>query len=151
MDDVIELENGINVDGFRVLRLMANVEIDEATLRKYGVPVGTPVETKREAGAFYLTATWAVCGVVEIRCEGWVEAKRFVMWHFSLCGSVRQTIYQAGKCYEELFGEQPRYAFIHKLPKDSGNGVVNGFEVGNLMLFEAEWMTINKCVAVGIA
>ena len=146
MDDVIELENGINRDGYRVLRLMANVEFDEATLRKYGVPVGTPVETKREAGAFYLTATWAVCGVVDIRCEGWGEAKRFVMWHLSLCESVKRALYEANQCYEDLFDARPGYAFIRKLPK----GVENGVEVGNLMLFEAEWM-VGKCVAVGIA
>ena len=52
-------------------------------------------------------------------------------------------MYEAANKYEDVFGERSQYAFVHKMPR----GVENGAEVGDLMLFEAEWM-VRKCVAV---
>jgi len=50
----------------------------------------------------------------------------------------------AAGCYENIFGQRPEYAFMRTLPKGKEPGV----EVGDLILFDADWMA-RRCVAVG--
>jgi hypothetical protein len=84
------------------------------------------------------------CGPADIKCEGWPKAKRFVLWNLTTVDSVTMALFEAARRYEEVFGVRAEFAFIRKLPR----GVDNGAQVGDLMLFEAEWMAA-KCVAVG--
>lgn len=144
MDDVIELENVVTDSGFRIVRLMSNMVLDASALRSYDAPANTKATIKKEGGAYKLWATWPICGAMYINGEGWPVPKQFVVWYLELEPSIKQAMYKASKKYEDLFFEQAEYAFIRKLP----HGVENGVEVGNLMLFEADWM-VHKCVAVG--
>jgi hypothetical protein len=66
------------------------------------------------------------------------------MWNLSLSKSVTAGIREANKTFEDVFLMRANYAYVRKLPR----GVENGVEVGNLILFEADWMA-RKCVAVG--
>jgi hypothetical protein len=84
------------------------------------------------------------CGPIDVHCEGWPKPKRFVIWNIAIVGSVKAALDEAAKRYEEIFGVRPQYAFIRKLPR----GIESGVEVGNLLLFEAEWM-VGKCIVVG--
>ncbi len=145
MDNVIELENNVTADGFRVVHLMSNVVIDSGALQTgFDAPAGVNFEARKEAGVYHLRATWPICGPIYINGEGWPMPRKFVMWHLSLVDSVKLALYEANKKYEDMFLERAEYAFIRKLPR----GVENGVEVGNLMLFKAEWM-VRQCVAVG--
>lgn len=144
MDDVIELENIVTDDGFRIVRLMSNMVLDANALNKYDAPDNTKIIVKKEGGVHKLWATWPICGPMYINGEGWPMPKKFVVWHLSLADSVKIALYEANKKYEDIFSERAEYAFVRTLPR----GIENGVEVGNLMLFEAEWM-MRKCVAVG--
>jgi len=83
-------------------------------------------------------------GAVEVTFEGNPVPKIFVMWSLAGCESIRIAMRDAAKKYQDIYGVRPEYAFVSKLP----NGVENGVEVDDLMLFEANWM-VSKCVAVG--
>lgn len=144
MNDVIELENFLDDDGFRIVHLMSNMALDSDALKAYDAPADAMFEAKKEAGVYHLRAKWLICGPLVINAEGWPVPKRFVVWHLSLADSVKIALYEANKKYEDVFLERAEYAFIRKLPR----GIENGIEVGNLTLFEAEWM-VRKCVAVG--
>lgn len=146
MDNVIVLENSFNDDGMCIVHLMSNLELTMDALKKYGAPVDVKAEINTEAGIYHLRATWPFFGVLEINCEGWPAPKIFVVWNLALCGSVRRAIYDAAHQYQDVFCERPQFAFIRKLP--GGVDASRGVEVGDLMLFEAEWM-VRKCVAVG--
>lgn len=144
MDDVIVLENVLDDDGFRIVHLMANKAMDVDYLQPYDAPDTTKFEVTKEAGVYHLRAKWMICGPVVIHAEGWPMPKKFMVWHLSLADTVKMALYEANRKYEDVFLERAEYAFIRKLPR----GVENGVEVGNLVLFEAEWM-VRKCVAVG--
>lgn len=144
MDEIIELENIVSDDGMRKLHLMSNLELTVDALRKYNMPVNAKIEIKKEAGISHLNASWPISGPLVINGEGWPMPKVYVVWNLALCESVKMAMYEAMKEYEDIFSEMPQYAFVRKLPR----GVENGVEVGNLMLFEADWM-VRKCVAVG--
>ena len=144
MDDVIELENLFDDDGFRVVHLMSNAVLNFDALKAYHAPADAMFDVRKEAGVHHLRAKWLLCGPLVIKAEGWPQPKRFLVWNLSLAGSVKIALFEANRKYEDLFSKRAEYAFIRKLPR----GVENGVEVGNLMLFEAEWM-VRKCVAVG--
>ena len=145
MEEIIELENVVNDDGMCVVHLMSNVELTVDALRsKYNAPADAKVEITKEAGVHHLRASWMLRGAVKVVAEGWPVPKVFVIWNLTGCESVKAAMFDAAKCYQELYGERPEYAYIRKLPRD----VENGVEVGDLMLFEADWM-VRKCVAVG--
>ena len=143
MDDVIELENVVSDDGIRTIHLLSNLELTVEALKKYDLPGDAKIESKKEAGAYHLRASWLMQGLLKIDGEGWPAARLCVVWNFGLCTSVSKAIGKAAERYLELFGDVPDYAFVRALPK----GIENGVEVGDVILFEAEWM-MRRCVAV---
>lgn len=144
MNDVIVLKNIADGDGMCVVHLMSNFELTVEALGKYNAPVDAQVEIKKEAGVSHLRASWPIRGPILVNAEGWPVPKFFVVWNLIGCDSVKTAMLEAANLYQDFFGERPQYAFIRKLP----NGIENGLEVGDLMLFEADWMA-RKCVAVG--
>lgn len=144
MDEIIELENIVSDDGMCVLHLMSNLELSAEALTKYNAPANAKIEIKKEAGAHHLRATWAMRGATRVVAEGWPVPKLFVLWNLAGCQSVTDAVCDAAKYYQGVYGVLPEYAFMRKLP----GRVMNGVEIGDLMLFEAEWM-VRKCVAVG--
>ena len=144
MNEIIELENNVSNDGMYVLHLMSNDELTADVLKKYDAPVNAKFAIEKQSGVYHLSATWPMRGALKVNAEGWPVPKMFVVWNLSGCDSVKAAMYEAAKQYQDIFGERPQYAFVRKLPR----GVENGAEVGDLMLFEADWM-VRKCVAVG--
>jgi hypothetical protein len=144
-DEIIELENILRDDGMCVVHLMSNFELTmNALWDKYNAPADATVELTAEAGVHYLRARWMVRGAVRVAAEGWPMPKMFVIWNLALCDSVKKAMLEAAEHYQDIYGTQPEYAFIRKMPR----GIENGVEVGDMMLFEADWM-VRKCVAVG--
>lgn len=137
-NETVVLKDRVTEDGFRVVHLMSNSEI-AAHSERYG-----DGNVAYEMGVWHFRSSAPLQGPLEINCEGWPKPKRFVVWNMALAGSVKIALFEANRKYEDLFSERAEYAFIRKLPR----GVENGVGVGNLMLFEAEWM-VRKCVAVG--
>ncbi len=143
MDEMIELENTVSVDGMRVLHLISNLDISLDDLKSYDLPADANVEIKKEVGAFHVRASYPIHGLLRMESDGWPTAKNLVVWNYGLCESILMAIQKAADRYLELFGNVPHYAFIRRLPR----GVEDGTQVGDVALLEAEWM-IGKCVAV---
>lgn len=145
MDDIVVVEDLVDDRCMRRLHLMLNVD---------PTPVLTEIKTifggnekfavEEEAGAWHVRVEYPYGGPLDIECEGWPKAKRFVLWSLTGIKSVKLALFEAANKYEEVFKQRAQYAFMRKLPR----GVENGIEVGDLMLFEAEWM-VRNCVAVG--
>ena len=138
MSELIVLENVVEQDGWRRLHVMANAPIDLAG------PKDAQVERTVEAGVHHLVMREPVRGVVDFYLEGSpMGFRRMVLWNFLGYSNAREAILDAARGFERLFGSQPVYGFMKRLP----SGVENGQEIGSLYLFEAEWM-MSKCVAV---
>ena len=138
MSELIVLENVVDQDGWRRLHVMANAPIDLA------VPADAQVERTVEAGVHHLFVREPVQGVVDIYFEGLpMGFRRMVLWNLHGYSNAREAILDAAREFERLFGSQPVYGFMKRLP----SGVENGQEIGALFLFEAEWVP-RKCVAV---
>lgn len=161
MDEVIVIENSVSVDGVRRVHLMSNGPLCPADIspeysgsrydgrarlldHRAGYLGESEVEIVKEAGVWHLRAEWPCRGLIQINCEGWPCPKEFVVWSLAGCASVTAALFGAAKEFERIYEVRPQYAFIRRMPR----GVENAHEIGELMLFEAEWM-INKCVAVG--
>lgn len=144
MNEIVEVENIVTDDGMCVVRLKSRFELTGDALKNYNAPVDAKIEISKEADAYHLRATWAMRGALKIAAECWPVPKIFVMWNLTGYKSVQAAMGDAAKHYQDIFGKRPEYAFMHNLPR----GVEHGMEVGDLMLFKAEWM-VRKCVAVG--
>jgi hypothetical protein len=75
-------------------------------------------------------------GVIHLELEGSPRKRLAVLWSLDGYSNVRTAIKDAWLYFQEHVGAMADYAYMAKLP----NGVENGFEVAEMMLFEAEWM-----------
>ena len=147
MDEIITIENRVDENAVRHVHLMSNTPFGVAAFPQMQESTefgGIKGVVTREQGVWHFRAESPMRGLIEIKCEGWPEAKRFVVWSLVGCLSVTEALYDAAKEFERICGQRPGYAFMWKLPK----GIENAHAIGDLNLFEAEWM-INKSVAVG--
>lgn len=142
MNDVIVIEDSIRENGRRFLHLMGNAEI------KMQFPEGAQVEATVEVGVHHLRVDMPVRGLVDVRCEGWVQPKRFVFWSLEKGERMSEIIIRAAAEYFRLFGEAPDYAFTQQLPAAIEPGTGVKFMDGEVLLFDADWM-VSRSVAVG--
>lgn len=148
--DVIVVEDRVDMQCVRHVHLMSNTMIADEALWIYGVPQGDDMEFKHwkvmlEAGVWNYRAMYPYRGMIDIPAackEG--KFRRLVVWSLIGSPSVRVALQEAAREFERLFGGRAKFAFIKKLPR----GVENGMDIGDLSLFEAEWM-LASCVAVG--
>lgn len=142
MDDVVVIQDSIGENGRRFLHLMGNAEI------KMQFPEGAQVEATVEVGVHHLRVDMPVRGLVDLRCEGWVQPRRFVFWSLTEGDRMSEIIMRAAEEYVCLFGEAPDYAFTKQLPSAIEPGTGVKFKGGEVLLFDAEWM-VGRSVAVG--
>jgi hypothetical protein len=164
MEQVIT--NSLSMDGMRFVKLISDAPVSRE--RMMGFVAESAVEMAKircydtsALSIFYGEATWPVREAVDFHCEGWPKFRRLVAWNLEKCASVTAALHDAAGEFERLFGGRARFAFIKNLPKrssvthvtevrDSGSTPLplNGVEVGDLNLFQSEWM-IERCVAIG--
>ena len=142
MSDVIVVENRVDMQCMRHLHLMSNLEFGRNILRTYGAPNGIATQ---EIGVWHFRAVYPYRGALDIACVG-IEKKfrRLVVWSLQDYASVQVALRDARQEYCRLFGGEPQYAFMSKLP----GGIESGHEFGEMTLLQAEWM-LERCVAVG--
>lgn len=139
------VNNKITDDGMKVMRLVvpaaSNVNpliFVPAYLRNWA----SVTRTEADGMAAY-DIIYPLLGPVDFQFPH--GTKRYVVVHHTYGVSVRDCIRLALDCWKLADGEPVKdNAFVRKLP----GGVVNGVEVANVQLFEAEWM-LRGCVAVG--
>lgn len=145
MDEIIVVEKRVDEQGIMRLHLMSNAPIADPSPKSFGFMGREPkIERQIETGAYHLRVEWPFSGPAVMKCEGWPVPKIFVVWNLDLGESVTRVLYEAANQYQDIFGVRPGFAFIRKMPR----GIESGKDVGDLTLFEAEWM-VRKCVAVG--
>lgn len=129
MSDQFVIENSLGMDGIRRVHVMSNTPIEQPWL-KYGDGIVT-----QEDGVWHFRLELPMRGLIRLNLEGTSE-RLAVLWAFSGYSNVRAAIKEAWLCFQEDSGLQADYVYMAKLP----SGVENGFEVADMMLFEAEWM-----------
>lgn len=141
-DQIVLADSVSHVDGVRRIHLMANTEI------QHDAPAEAVILKYVEAGSHHLQAEWLVRGAIDIKCEGWPRAKRFVISPIAKGERMSDVVKAAAEEYLRLFGGLPIYAFTGRLP----NGVENGVEImlgrHEILLFAADWM-MERFVVVG--
>lgn len=129
MDDQIVIENSLGLDGIRRVHVMSNSPIENPS--KFG-----PGEIVREAGAYHFRIQSPMRGLIYLELDGRSSKRLSVLWSLSGYPNVRTAIKDAWAWFQEHSGLQADYAYMAKLP----TGIENGFEVAEMMIFEAEWM-----------
>lgn len=158
--ELIVVEDRVDMQCMRHVHWMSNspTPLSSSTTTSPHLPLtgingGSDVQWVQEAGAWHLRAVVPFRGVLDVHAEGWVKMRRLVAWSLVDGGqwtvdggrlSVREGLREAWRLYVRLFGGEPRFAFMRRLPR----GVENCVEVGGMVLLEAEWM-LERCVAVG--
>lgn len=141
------LVNDVTPEGMRRVRVVCDEPLEGIRLSPLAF---IPEDSQRRGwmdellGLFYLEATWACREPVRIMLEGQTEGYACVLWKLQPGERVSEVL----KCTVALFGERfkcfPQYAFMKKLPK----GIEIGFEVDDVMFFEASWVPAG-CIVVG--
>ena len=144
MEEVIVLENYVDDQCVRHVHLMSNTPFVPAEhfpqIEEHDLGEGSMTY---ELGVYHFRAKYPYHGFLEIKSDYWPKSKTMVVWSLKGCITVKVSLFDAAEEYEQLFRRRPLYAFMQKLPK----GVENGVNVGDLILFQCEWM-LNRCVAV---
>ena len=147
MEQVIT--NSLSMDGMRFVKLISDAPVSSE--RMIGFVARSAVELAQlrcydtsALSIFYGEALWPVREAVDFHCEGWPKYRRLVVWNLGKYLAETVALHDAANEFERLFGGRASFAFMKKLPKQ----VENGVEVGDLSLFQSEWM-IERCVAVG--
>ena len=139
MNGTIVIEDLIEQDAWRRRHLLGNSPFEVSP------SAGAEIQQWVEAGAHHLRIREPVRGAVDFYFEGLpIRFRRLVLWSLHGYTSIREAILDAAGEYERLFGGQPQFCYMKKLPR----GVEIGQEVGSVLLFEAEWMP-GRSVAVG--
>ncbi len=138
------LLNDVTLDGMRRLKVVSDSPIASDLL-----PVSLPDRQWREwkddaLGLHYLEATWPCREVIEIKCEGWIEARPFMLWKLEPGQTVRTAFALASIEWTVKFNCFPDFVFMRKLPKV----IENGFEIDDVTFMEADWVP-SGCIAVG--
>jgi hypothetical protein len=81
---------------------------------------------------------------VELRCEGWVKARRFAVWQLERGEHVSVVVGELARWYTKRTGRVPCFAFMRQLPREAEEGM----EVAGVLLFSAEW-ALPGCVLIG--
>jgi hypothetical protein len=139
MNEQIVVEDRIDPNGIRHLHVMSNAPISTPPPQEMGRG-----EISVEAGVYHLRVFMPVRGVMDFHCDGWPKFRRLVVWSLEGCPSVTSALQEAAREFGRCFGSRPQFAFVRKLP----GAAVNGQDVGDLILLEADWM-LERCVAVG--
>lgn len=143
---VVVVEDRLDGQCVRHVHLMSNEAIGREALRAYGIlPTTALIEVGQSAGSHFLRASGAFRGVWEVNAacrEG--KFRRLVVWNLEGCASVKAALYEAAQEFERLFAGRAQFGFMNRLPK----GAEHGMDVGDLTLFESEWM-LERAVAVG--
>lgn len=129
MSEQFVIENSLGTDGIRRMHVMSNSPIDQPWL-KYG-----DGNVTQEHGVWHFRLELPMRGLIRLEFEGGMS-RLAVLWSLGGYPNVRTAIKEAWLCFQEDSGLQADYAYMAKLP----NGIENGFEVAEMMLFEAEWM-----------
>ncbi len=129
MDDHIVVENSLGLDGIRRIHVMSNTPIEKPWLQY------ADGDVSHEGGVYHFRFELPMRGMIRLELEGGMK-RLAVLWSLAGCANVRTAIKEAWLSFQEDSGLQADYAFMAKLPR----GVENGFEVADMMLFEAEWM-----------
>lgn len=129
MTDQFVIENSLGMDGIRRVHVMSNSPIEQPWL-KYG-----DGNVTQEHGTWHFRIASPMRGLIHLQLEGGSE-RLAVLWCLAGYPNVRTAIKDAWAFFQEHSGLQADYAYMAKLP----NGIENGFEVADMMLFEAEWM-----------
>ena len=143
------ITNSLSMDGMRFVKLISDAPVSREQMMGF-VPDPAAAIAKVNCydtsalSIFYGEATWPVREAVDFHCEGWPKFRRLVVWNLEKCISVTAALHDAADEFERLFGGRASFAFMKKLPKQ----VENGVEVGDLSLFQSEWM-IEHCIALG--
>lgn len=141
MDEVIVVEDRVDAQCVRHVHLMSNIELPCSS-------VPFPFErgsVTREAGVWHYRAEYPYRGALDVACiNGGKNFRRLVVWNLEGYELIKLALYDAWNEYLRLFYGAAQYAFIKKLPAN----VPNGYEVGGMVLLEAEWM-MERAVAVG--
>lgn len=141
MDEVIVIEDRVDAQCMRHVHLMSNIELG-CTQIPFPLARGS---VTREAGVWHYRAEYPYRGALDVACIYNVgNFRRLVVWSLDGYGSVKVALKDAWSEFYKLFGGEPAFAFMRKLP----SGVENGHEVGGMILIEAEWM-LERSVAVG--
>jgi len=95
---------------------------------------------------FYGEVTYPMRGFVDLTFEGAKKFRRLAVWRLMKEDgySVRQVIEILADWFFIQTHRRPQFAFMKSMPM----GVDNGFEIVDVMLFEAEW-AFDKCVLIG--
>jgi hypothetical protein len=129
VSDEFVIDNSLGMDGIRRVHVMSNSPIP-CLSPKYGDGV-----VSQEAGAWHFRIESPMRGLIHLKLEGGSE-RLAVLWCLAGYPNVRTAIKDAWTYFQEHSGLQADYAYMAMLPK----GVENGFEVADMMIFEAEWM-----------
>lgn len=146
-EGVIVVEDRLDGQCVRHVHVMANAPAPLPAASPQMAPDGRNLggEWVKEAGVWHLRAVYPYRGVWEVdaaRAEG--KFRRLVVWSLEGCASVKVALHDAAHEFERLFGGRAQFGFMRRLPR----GAEHGMDVGDLTLFEAEWM-LERCVAVG--
>lgn len=157
LGEVIVVEDRVDGQCVRHVHLMSNAPAPH--MAPDGRNLGG--EWVKEAGVWHLRASHPFRGALDVHgvCAAG-KFRRLVVWSLtpprpSPNGSprsqfgegvytVREALHDAAHEFERLFGGRAQFGFMRKLPR----GAEHGMDVGDLTLFEAEWM-LERCVAVG--
>lgn len=129
MSDQFVIENSLGTDGIRRVHVMSNTPIPSPS-PKFGDGI-----VSQEAGAWHFRIESPMRGLIYLKLESGSE-RLAGLWCLAGYPNVRTAIKDAWAFFQEHSGLQADYAYMAKLP----NGIENGFEVADMMLFEAEWM-----------
>ena len=153
--EVIVVEDRVDLQGMWRVHLMSNSPTPSPSPIIPSHPTGTSgvigegSQWVREAGVYHLRMCVPFRGALDVMCEGWVKARRLVMWSLEGCPSVRFALHEAAREFERLFGGRAQFGFIRKmrapLPPDTLKSAGAASPQYRCASIRGEWWRLGIC------